>query len=364
MRIAFISRATLYTSPGGDTKQIDMTAQNLRLLGVTVDIFLSTDRIDYTRYSLLHFFNIIRPADILPHIRRSRKPYVVSTIFVDYGDFEKQVRGGLLGRLNTVFSEDGIEYIKAVARWIKNGERINSLRYLLRGHRRSVKEVAAGAQLLLPNSESEYRRFSEKYGAGINYRVVPNGISGELAAQSFLPDADYRDTIICAARIEERKNQLHLIRALNGTNYQLVIIGTASPNNAGYEALCRAEAKENVRFAGWMDEAALFRVYASARVHVLPSYFETTGLSSLEAAVMGCNIVVSPRGDTRDYFGDHAWYCEPESESSIRSAVDAAFDAPYDASFRQYILTNYTWKRAAQETLTAYQSILGQPQSD
>jgi glycosyltransferase involved in cell wall biosynthesis len=93
-------------------------------------------------------------------------------------------------------------------------------------------------------------------------------------------------------------------------------------------------------------------------VHVLPSYFETTGLSSLEAAVMGCNIVVTDKGDTRDYFKNDAWYCEPEDPASIRQAVEAAYDAPYNEAFRQRIFQEYTWKRAAEETLKAYMDVL------
>ncbi len=83
MKVAFISRATLYTSPGGDTKQLEETAAGLRLMGVQVDVFLANEKIDYSSYDLLHFFNIIRPADVIAHVRKSRKPYVVSTIFVE-----------------------------------------------------------------------------------------------------------------------------------------------------------------------------------------------------------------------------------------------------------------------------------------
>lgn len=60
MKVAFISRATLYSSPGGDTKQLEETAAGLRSMGVTVDVYLTNQPIDYTQYDLLHFFNIIQ----------------------------------------------------------------------------------------------------------------------------------------------------------------------------------------------------------------------------------------------------------------------------------------------------------------
>ncbi len=56
----------------------------------------------------------------------------------------------------------------------------------------------------------------------------------------------------------------------------------------------------------------------------MPSWFETTGLSSLEAAAMGCNIVITRKGDAYEYFGDYAYYCDPESPDSIFKAIEKA----------------------------------------
>ncbi len=360
MNVLFIARATLYSSPGGDTKQLDLTAEALRRMGLNVDVALTNTKPAYAGYDLLHFFNIIRPADIIRHARASGKPFVVSTIFLDYGSFEKTARSGVVGLLNRVASEDGIEYLKAVARWVKNGEAVQSPEYLRWGHRRSVQWVARQARMLLPNSENEYGRFVHKYGGAYPYRVVPNGIDESVARRAPQRLPDYEGGVLCVARIEGRKNQLNLIRALNGTGHKLFIHGKPSPNNIGYYEACKREAGPNVRFSTWLSEEELYAMYASVKVHVLPSYFETTGLSSLEAAVMGCNIVVTDRGDVRDYFGDRAWYCDPDDPASIRAAIGAAHAAPYDGSFRTFILANYTWDRAAGETLAAYRTVLNQ----
>ncbi len=305
IRVAFISRDTLYTAPGGDTTQLDQTASALRRLGVTVDVFLAHQTPDYSRYDLLHFFNIIRPANMLHHIQQSGLPYVVSTIFVDYGAFEKHNQHGIRKIISRLVSDDRLEYLKAVARRFRNGEQINSALYWRLGHRRSVQRVAKGALALLPNSESEYRRFVQKYGVERPYHVVPNGINKEAALQTTQLVPDYKDAVLCMARIEGIKNQLSLIRAVNGTHLRLYIHGNASPNHQAYYEACTNEAGPNVHVLPWVPESKLYELYASAKVHVLPSFFETTGLSSLEAAVMGCNVVVTDRGDVRDYFGDH-----------------------------------------------------------
>lgn len=361
MKIAFISRTTLYSAPGGDTRQIDRTAHYLRRLNVLVDIYLADQDIEYQRYDILHFFNIIRPADILRHIQKGRIPYVISTIFVDYGAFEKKNRGGIAGMVTRFFSSDTLEYLKVIARWVKNRERPGSFSYLWAGHRRSVQRLIREAAMLLPNSHSEYHRLEEQYQISQVYRVVPNGIDTEVCQKKYPALPEYKDAILCMARVERLKNQLRLIQALKNTPYRLFIHGKPSPNHQAYYEQCVAAAagSDNIQIAGWLEGDKLYAAYQSAKVHVLPSYFETTGLSSLEAAVMGCNIVITDKGDTREYFGDDAWYCDPSDPESIRQAVEAAWSAPYNEAFRERILKEYTWERAAQETLAAYRAVLG-----
>ena len=97
MKVALITRSTLYSAPGGDSVQIMETAKLLNKNGVTADIKLAFEIINYNEYDLLHFFNITRPADILRHIHKSKKPFVVSTNYVDYSNYDKHQRKGLSG---------------------------------------------------------------------------------------------------------------------------------------------------------------------------------------------------------------------------------------------------------------------------
>ncbi len=360
MKVLFLSRSTLYTVFGGDTVQIEATAKYLRRLGVGVDIRLSDERIDYRAYDLIHYFNIIRPADILPHISRSGKPYVVSTIFVDYSEFETAHRRGLPAIAGPVFGANGLEYLKTIARWVKNGESVRSMKYLLHGHRSSICAIAAGAKALLPNSESEYRRFEDQFHTGAPYRVIPNAIDPELfhySEEQVRAGRDPRE-VICVSRIEGKKNQLNLIQALNGTEFRLSLIGKPAPNHMGYYRECRRIAGANIRFLDFMPAGDLGAHYLKAKVHVLPSWNETCGLSSLEAAYAGCNIVVTDRGDTTDYYASDAWYCEPGNPESIYEAVKAAARAPVAPALRERIARSFTWEETARRTLDAYEEVL------
>jgi glycosyltransferase involved in cell wall biosynthesis len=81
---------------------------------------------------------------------------------------------------------------------------------------------------------------------------------------------------------------------------------------------------------------------------------ETPGLSSLEAAVMDCNIVATKKGDTYDYFEDYAYYCEPDDVKSITNAIDKAYNAPINPKLKEKILAKYIWEKTAEETIKAY----------
>ena len=351
--VVMITRSTLYTVVGGDTVQVLQTARHLREAGVNVDIKCTNEPINYDRYTLLHFFNVIRPADILYHVKRSKKPYVVSTVLVDYSEYDRHYRKGLLSVLFRLLPATETEYAKTMMRWLLGRDKLMDISYAWRGQQASVRAVLKNAAVLLPNSNSEQDRLVRQFGCTNAFVVVPNGIDETLFGKA---DENGREEklVICVARIEGIKNQLNLIKALSGTEFRLILIGAAAPNQPKYYRQCREAAGDNVLFVDHLPQEQLLSYYRRAKLHALPSFFETTGLSSLEAAAMGCNLVITDKGDTRAYFGDDAFYCDPADPGSIYRSVREAAAAPHPESLQQKIHGQYTWKEAAIKTLEAY----------
>lgn len=358
MKVLFVARNTLFKVWGGDTVQVLETAAHLRELGIEVDVKTTGEVSDYSNYHLLHFFNIIRPSDILPHILTSKLPFVVSTIFVDYSEFEKKNRHGIKGLIMSFLHSDAAEYIKNIVRSAIRGDDKIHRWYLFNGHRKSLIKVADKAARLLPNSQNEYKRLQTHYGINKPFTVIPNGINTSLFHNDRCVDEKDAKLVLCVARIEGRKNQLRLIEAINNTDYKLLLIGDPAPNQNTYYKLCKKKAASNIEFIHQLPQHELEPFYRKAKVHVLPSWFETTGLSSLEAGIMGCNIVISDRGDVREYFGDYAFYCDPASADSIKQSIDAAASTPVNPKLQQYIEQYYTWKKAAELTAEVYKQIL------
>jgi glycosyltransferase involved in cell wall biosynthesis len=336
---------------------MQQTARYLEQLNIAVDIRLANEKINYREYDLLHFFNLARPSDILPHIGRSKKPYVVTPLLIDYSEYDKHYRKGLAGKIFSQLPSGQIEYAKIIARCIKRQQDLPGFSYLFRGHTKSIKHIIKKAAMILPNSEMEYRRLVQTYSLSPSYSVIPNGIDDDLFTLSVNKQKD-KNMILCVARIEGLKNQINLISALNHSRFNLFLIGSAALNQTNYFIECKKIAADNIHFIGHLPQEELINYYQKAKVHVLPSWFETCGLATLEAGACGCNVVITDRGYASEYCDGNAFYCDPSSPSSIREAIEKASESHVAVAFPEKIRKDYTWHNAAVKTYESYQKII------
>lgn len=365
MKVLFQSRKTLFTAPGGDTTQILKTKEFLEKLGVHVDISLELTP-DVSDYDIVHVFNLMRPQELylqVKNAKRYNKKVALSTIYGPYEEYEKKARGGFLQKINQYLSITQIEYLKVIARAILNFELSKgTLIYLLNGHKRLQRKIIRMVDVFLPNSHSEMKRVAKDFKlTKYNYVAVANAVDVDkfnYEQVTIDPKFEkYRDCVLCVSRIEGRKNQLNIIRACKNLPYKFVFIGKAGANFKKYYQQCIEEANDNTYFLGQIEHEKLPQFYKLAKVHILASWMETPGLSSLEAGVMKTNIVVTKKGDTEDYFRQYGFYCEPDDLNSIEKAVIDAYNTPVNNGLRDLILENYKWEDTAKQTYDGYLSI-------
>ncbi len=367
MRILMQSRKTLFSVPGGDTVHIKEIASKLNELGIKVDI--STElKPDLSNYDIVHIFNLVRPQEVYfqaLNAKKQGKPVVLSPIYVSWEEYEKYGSIGVRRFIANILPYHSIEYLKIAARAVKNREfHRGTVEVLLKGYFRLMKKVVNLTDFFFPSSEMEMDRIKKDFNLqNADYCVVPNAIDKSLFNYENT-NIDYeiekkiKDSVLCVAKISGNKNQLNLVKAMKGLPFKLFLIGYVLPNHKRYFKLIKKEMEGNVEFLGSIPHEKLPQYYRAAKVHVLPSWFETTGLVSLEAAVMGCNIVITDKGYTRAYFKDFAFYCNPASPESIRDAILKAYNTPYNEDFRAFILNNYTRERAAEKILKGYETVL------
>ncbi len=363
MKVMFQSRRNLFSVPGGDTTQILKTAEYLEKLGVKVDITTELEP-NVKEYDIVHIFNLMRPQETYIqtlNAKKQEKPVVLSTIYGLYTEYEQKASGGLRQMVANMLSPYQIEYLKILGRAVKNKETHKGvLRVLVKGYFRTLKEICSMIDVFLPNSKSEmYRVVKDFKLRSFKYVIVPNAVDINLYNYDKVKvkreiEDKYKDCILCVAKISGRKNQLNLVKAVKDLPYKLVLIGYPPPNHSNYFKKVIRESGKNVVFLGKKPHEELPQYYKVAKVHVLPSWMETPGLVSLEAAVMRCNIVVTKKGDTEEYFKNFAFYCDPGNPYSIKKAIIEAYNTPFNEKFREYILKNFTWEKAAERTLEGY----------
>lgn len=365
MKVLMQIRPDYETKSGGDSVQMLKTKAELENLGIEVDV--STELApDLSSYQIVHLFNLTRIQETYfqaKNAQRQGKPIALSTIYWPLDVLNARGNRSMKSLLGRVLSADQFEKIKAIAKFFVRKERSEASRYLIKHNFSDMqREAVEMSTVCLPNAETEIIKLNEALRIKVtNYVVVPNAVDYSAAANAAAnPSGQYsefKDFLICVGRIEPRKNQLNLLKAIEGSNYKLLLVGKCAAGQGRYYKKVMREVRRNphIKYMENIDNVKLYHIYKQCKVSVQPSWFETPGLASLEAASMGCSIVVSVDGTTCDYFGDYALYCDPSSPESIREAIDAAYIAKPGDELANRVLGAFTWKKAAEKTLEGYE---------
>lgn len=370
MKVLMQSRKNFFTLRGGDTIQLEKTKAELEKLGVEIDFSLDFNP-DLSNYDLIHLSNVTRIQETYLQVKNAKeqgKKIILSTIFWPMDEFEKQGQIGIRKIINSFLGINNQERIKAFARYIKDKDSRNiATKNLWRvGYTKMQDYVVNNVDYFLPNSEMEMDEFCKSFGIKKKrYKVIPNAIDSNVAKkqmESEIPSEfeEYRDAIICVGRIEPRKNQLALVKALDQSGYKLVLVGAVSDNQKGYFKQIKEILDRNKDFyyIPRIENSKLYQLYKVCKVSTLPSWLDTPGLVSLEAAAMGCNLAISAKGSTTEYFGEYAEYCLPDDIEGIRKAIDKAYLKSKNDDLKNKIFENYTWEIAGKKTLEAYEELL------
>lgn len=343
LRVRTVGRFDAASAPGGGEVQLTATTAALRDLGYDARTWRPWDD-DLGDGDLVHFFGSRPEFEPLATAARRRGARVaVSTIA--WFDARNAWR-------------DGSSLVRRCGA---------ACRYALRAAVPRIpswrRRLYHAADLLLPNSQAEAEQLMRLFEApAAKIRVVPNGADPRFAdADPSLFRRRFRggDFVLCVGRIEPRKNQLGLIRALADSPLRLVIVGDAVPEHEAYADRCRRAAGANVSFLPRLahDDPLLASAYAACACAALVGWFETPGLAALEAAMTGAPLVVPRGGCAHEYFGPAAEYADGDDPQEIRAAVRRAVARGRDVVTAQMICDQFTWRRTAEITAEAYATL-------
>ena len=159
---------------------------------------------------------------------------------------------------------------------------------------------------------------------------------------------------------QPRKNVPNLIRAAKKYHFKLVLVG--NKGNASSEAQLRQLIgdADNIEIKGFVSDDELVSLYNRAKVFALPSLNEGVGLVALEAAVHGCNIVITKLGGPKEYYADDSvQLVDPYRVDDIGKAVIAAMqDCTSQPRLRDEIIHKYNVSTCVDRLITSYQEII------
>ncbi|MCD6364171.1 MAG: glycosyltransferase family 4 protein [Synergistetes bacterium] len=373
MKVLFCIRKDWRTAPGGDVIQMLGTKEAMEKQ-FDIKIYVEGNPFmvaNYNNVSIVHVFNIQNIDVTLSFIESAKaigKKVILSPIFWNLshacfvntlaliGIFDLSPKFYFCERLHRnfaqVFSEIGTRFY-----------------YFSAAYKYKVRKALNLVDMLLPNSIEEKRIIEHTFDMKVKKcRIVLNAVDKRVFNHKSHRQSceNSKKEVICVARIEPVKNQISIIRALEDLkDIKVILVGRPKEEDRYYyeSLLWIARERGNVEIIeNHLDHQALSELYRKANVHVLPSFRESPGLSTLEALCCGLNVVISDREflpvDTyfKDLLDKHVFMCNPYDPSSIRKAVLMALESPPPKD----LISDYIadWEMTARETYKAYLEVL------
>ena len=170
MKILFQSRIDLFDRRGGDTVQMEKTAEELEKLGLDVEIDNSPDK-DLSGYDLVHLFNIDWPANVYlcaKNAKKQGKPVFLSPIhhsFREIERYEREHKFGLRRIVNTVFEKrEQREKFKDLCRALVDPKKIPStIEEFREGVLDEQRELLEMSDAVLVQTEAEVGDIGEDF---------------------------------------------------------------------------------------------------------------------------------------------------------------------------------------------------------
>ncbi|HZH99446.1 MAG TPA: glycosyltransferase family 4 protein [Fimbriimonadaceae bacterium] len=366
MRVVFCIRPDWQSSHGGDVVQLLETKSALEARhGITCQIAVDPDDPALAASDLVHAFNVQTAELSLAFARKAKelsKPLALSTIYWDlsHARFVETAFGARLVASSPAVSalKPGFDKLTRISARV-----IGRPRYVSPSRLAQVRELVSLADVILPNSREEAELLLRDCGLGAHpHQVVVNATN--LANFSPPTEPGARSGVVMAGRIQPIKNQLAVAVALRGSGVPATFVG-ASTDPRYVSALRRArEGEPGEVIDRSVPQVELAALYRGAEVHVLPSFRESPGLSTLEALSSGCKAVVSdsrfcPVGTYfEDLIGKTVFVCDPYSVRSVREAITQALAAPLPSPAEVGSIRRFTWDLAADQTCEAYRRIM------
>lgn len=184
-----------------------------------------------------------------------------------------------------------------------------------------------------------------------NISVIPHGID----ATTFKP-MPKKNTILIVARLFPNKGIQDILDALAGIDlgdWKIDIVGEGPYRSTLEKKVKEKHLTNSVTFHGWMDNKSqkMKKFYGQASIFISASYFESFGLTILEAISAGCTIITSDIDGIQEMKNDHVHVYQSGNVKQLHGAIKTVIAS---GTFTNTLDKRFHWKNI----VSAYVTIL------
>jgi len=362
MRALFLLRSDSDRLVGGTAEQLRQYARAVTERGGEAVLHVGAGHPE-GRFDLAHVFNVDWPLEAAGHMdvaRACADRVVLSPVHHDRAwelAYHARGRAGLSRRASSLVGLEGFLALRGVVQAASEPRLWSEgARQLLGGVGRRQRAMLDRADAWLVASPGEADAIVRDFGVAPRpTQLVRNGgawVDDDVA----LPRLQ-AEFVLCVARVEARKNQLGLARAVLDLGVPAVFVGPPNPRHRAYVRRFEAfvAAHDSLTWLPGLGRRETLAMFRRARLHALASWYELAALVDSEAAVAGCPIVTTARGHSGDVLGDAADYWDPASGheglvAALRAGLERRPDPERTAAFREQL----SWERIRADTAAAY----------
>jgi glycosyltransferase involved in cell wall biosynthesis len=200
-----------------------------------------------------------------------------------------------------------------------------------------VEHYANNSEILIFKSVVEKNIFLKNFNIkNVNKLVIRPVFDGHLneGAPEKLFEKLYgiKDYALCIGIIEPNKNTLKAIEATKKLGITLVVVGRYRDRD--YYEECKKNGSNVIFIDSLPAKSEILRSAIKDARFFIELSEQPPGVSALEAAFLGSNLVLGDSQWSREHFHEDAFYCDPDDENSILSAINAALKSNKDLKIK------------------------------
>ena len=326
MKIAFILTQVVLSPSNGVVSQALTWKLGLEKLGHEVVLINVWEKNQWEEFDLIHFYGFsVYLQEFITGLSKINPNIVVSLILdPDYS----------------------IQRLKFYAHWGNNKLGLTN-RY------QSLYNIKDKIKLFFVRSEFEKEYILK--GFGIDEKRC---ITVPLSFNVSMPSKPIKKEPFClhiSFLADERKNVKRLIDAAKKYKFKLVLGGKLRSEQELKLLNSWIGDCKNIEYRGYLSTEEMSSLYSRAKVFALPSTNEGVGIVALEAASMGCEIVMTSLGGPKEYYNEMAKIVNPYSVDEIGTAViDLMENETFQPKLGEYIRNNFSLQSISEQLLNAY----------